>query len=269
MGKFDGVLLATDFDGTLFHHGTHAIPPRNLTAINYFISEGGTFTVATGRSMGTFAPFAPLVPFNAPVVLGNGSSIYNFSTEQFLINTVLPDTARDDLAQMMARFPTVAIEVYHNEAIFAHNPNAVTEAHMNLVHASYTETTVADLPTPITKAIVEYYHDTLCEVQQWFNDTFPNRYEAIFSTEYFLELTAHNSHKGAMVLRLAETLGIETQHIYCAGDNQNDISMLAVSAIPFAPSDCADSVKEWGATLLCTCEQGLMADIIDVLDARY
>ena len=71
MGKFDGILLASDFDDTLYGWDLR-VPERNLEAIRYFTGQGGYFTVSTGRAHRTFAPFAPLVPMNAPAVLSNG-----------------------------------------------------------------------------------------------------------------------------------------------------------------------------------------------------
>ena len=70
MGKFDGLLLASDFDDTLYDLDLR-IPERNLEAIGYFTGQGGRFTVATGRAHRTFAPYAHLVPMNAPAVLSN------------------------------------------------------------------------------------------------------------------------------------------------------------------------------------------------------
>ena len=69
----------------------------------------------------------------------------------------------------------------------------------------------------------------------------------IRDSRYYLELTDRGSTKGSMVARLADMLGIARENIYCAGDNQNDISMLQLSAIPFAPANCAQQVKDWGA----------------------
>ena len=59
MGKFDGVLLASDFDDTLYGLDRQ-VCPRNRKALNYFIAQGGRFTVATGRAHTTFAPYAHL-----------------------------------------------------------------------------------------------------------------------------------------------------------------------------------------------------------------
>ena len=72
-----------------------------------------------------------------------------------------------------------------------------------------------------------------------------------------------------MVEELARRLGIGAEHIYCVGDNENDIPMLARSAIPFAPSNCAPVVREWGARLVSSCDESCVAEIIGILDGRY
>ena len=72
-----------------------------------------------------------------------------------------------------------------------------------------------------------------------------------------------------MVLKLAELLGIRREHIYCVGDNQNDIPMLAVSAVPFAPANCAPEVKAWGARVIGSCDQSCIAEIVGILDQIY
>ena len=54
MGRFRGVLLATDYDDTLY--STNAtISPENRQAIEYFVAEGGKFCISTGRSYINFA----------------------------------------------------------------------------------------------------------------------------------------------------------------------------------------------------------------------
>ena len=53
------------------------------------------------------------------------------------------------------------------------------------------------------------------------------------------------------------------------GDNQNDIPMLELSAIPFAPANCAQEVKDWGAQILCHCDEGVIGDIVEHLDRKF
>ena len=77
MGKFDGMLLVSDFDNTLVYTehilgGQKAAPvmsERNRQALEYFMAEGGRFAVATGRSLAAFRRPAATIPTNAPAVV--------------------------------------------------------------------------------------------------------------------------------------------------------------------------------------------------------
>ena len=48
MGKFDGILICTDLDGTLIN-SSEKVSKENLDAIEYFKANGGLFTFVTGR----------------------------------------------------------------------------------------------------------------------------------------------------------------------------------------------------------------------------
>jgi len=48
-----------------------------------------------------------------------------------------------------------------------------------------------------------------------------------------------------------------------------DIPMLAKSAIPFAPANCAQEVKDWGARVLAHCDGHAVAQAIEILDSIY
>ena len=132
MGKFDGVLLVSDFDDTLYG-ANRRIPPRNLEALHYFVSQGGRFTVATGRAHRTFAPYVHLAPVNAPVVLSNGSALYDFERDVMLEQTFLPESSARDFAALFEAFPSLGMESYHGEDIYVWNPNSITDAHMKKV----------------------------------------------------------------------------------------------------------------------------------------
>ena len=268
MGKFDGVLLVSDFDDTLYG-ANRQIPPRNLEALHYFVGQGGRFTVATGRAHRTFAPYVHLSPINAPVVLSNGSALYDFERNVMLEQTFLPESAARDFAALFEAFPSLGMESYHGEDIYVWNPNPITDAHMKKVGTDYAICPVEEMPLPWTKAILQQEHPLLRQVQERMLTDWGDRYEAIFSNRYYLEITAKGSTKGGMTALLARRLGIDPTHIYCVGDNQNDIPMLELSVIPFAPSNCAQEVKDWGAQILCSCDEGVMGDIVDILDKRY
>ena len=268
MGKFDGVLLVSDFDDTLYDLNMR-VPEANLRALERFVARGGRFTVATGRAHTTFAPYVHLAPINAPVILSNGSALYDFKADRMLCQTQLHEGAPRDLERLCAYIPELGFEAYHGEDIYVYNPNWVTDGHMKKVGGAYTVCPISAMPTPWTKVIVQQEHEPLLRARAWLEEHCPGRYEAIFSNHYYLELTRRGSNKGGMVARLAQLLHIRPENIYCVGDNQNDIPMLARSAIPFAPANCAQEVKDWGARILCHCDEGVIGDIVDILDTIY
>ena len=268
MGKFDGLLLVSDFDDTVYT-ADHRVPERNLRALEYFLGEGGRYTVATGRAHRTFAPHRHLLPINAPVVLSNGSALYDFEAGVMLEQTFLSADAPADLGALMEAFPSVGLEAYHGEDIYVCNPNPITDAHMKKVGTEYTVCPIGDMPIPWSKAIVQQEYPILLQAQAWLLERFGDKYEAIFSNRYYLEITEKGSTKGGMVDRLARHIGVKPEHIYCVGDNQNDIPMMARSAIPFAPSNCSREVRDFGARILCSCDEGVLGDIVDILDKLY
>ena len=80
MGKFDGVLLVSDFDDT-FLGSDRTVPARNYRALDYFLSEGGRFTIATGAGIlvlaGVFPVFGTILASLPEAVLG-GCTIVMF-----------------------------------------------------------------------------------------------------------------------------------------------------------------------------------------------
>ena len=94
MGKFDGVLLAADYDDT-YYDRTFTISTENRRAVERFMAQGGRFVVATGRSYINFAIQMEVEkpPLNGPVILSNGASIHDFSKGQTLWEQHLLESA--------------------------------------------------------------------------------------------------------------------------------------------------------------------------------
>lgn len=280
MGKFTGVLLASDFDNTLIHtepalRSGAPIPPlsvRNREALEYFMAEGGRFAVATGRALAAFMRYADVVPMNAPGIVCNGAALYDFAQEAYLETAMLEGEVRERGQAVLDRFPDAAVEAYHVEnVIHAVRPNEITRNHEHLTKVAVTEIpSLLDAPLPLGKLLFEAEHGTLEQVllfleeQGWRED-----YELIFSMPALLEMTAKGANKGAMVRRLAERLGISMEHVYCVGDEANDLSMLKAAAEGFAPANCNAVVRGSGVTLVAHCADDALAEVISILDKRY
>ncbi len=267
-GRFHGVLIASDFDGTIFSNQS-GMPQRNIDAARRFIQEGGTFSVATGRTRVTFAPQYPTIPSNGPTILSNGASVFDFKKEEDVYMICLPETAAKDLEILCKEMPSLAFEAYHQQDIYAHNPNDITDLHMEIVGSQYKQCPIAQMPIPWLKVLIQQERDILMEARERLQKIRPDTYETIFSNPRYLEITTKGVNKGSAVLTVAEDYGIDKEHIYCVGDNENDLSMLALSKIPFAPSSSAQVVLDSKPQLLCSCEEGVLGDVVDYLEKIY
>ena len=282
MGKFEGVLLASDFDNTLvdtkgaLDAGTTEIPPicaRNREALDYFTQNGGHFSVSTGRALPAFARYAKELPINAPCIIANGAGLYDFRTGEYVETAFLDERTRAHVAELLGRFPLLPFEIYHTDRrIHAMHPNRYIETHEHLTRAG----TVAiegfdEVDFPLVKLLFEDEREALDEVgafiraQDWGGD-----YELIYSSDNLLEMTAKGATKGAMVLRLAKRLGVAREDIYCIGDHGNDISMAEVSALRFAPENAIAAMKALpGMRVVSHCADGALADVVEILDGKY
>ena len=281
MGKFTGLLLASDYDNTLTYTEEalrlcRPMPPvskANQAAIRYFMAEGGIFSVATGRAKPAFEAVADGVPMNGPTVLFNGAAIYDFSTGKYLCEAFLPETARAHIAQTIRELPFAAVELYHdNNDIHALQPNDVTRRHLHVTHSP---TVIVDsmeqVPSPISKALfsTEPAHQAALldylRGQGWYGD-----YEIVASSESLVELTARGANKGGMVRRLAALLHIPQANVACVGDHANDISMLTWAGMAFAPANALPEVRALpGVRTLPDCREDAIAALIAVLDEKF
>ena len=280
MGRFDGVLLASDFDNTLIYtedtllRGTPIppLPERNRAALEHFMAEGGRFTVATGRALAAFVKYAPSVPMNAPAVVCNGAAIYDFAKGAYIETAMLDDEARRRGQEVLDRFPDAAVEAYHiDNVIHAVHPNAITRNHEHLTKVAVTEMpSLLDVPLPLGKLLFEASHETLLKIRAFLEERgWSGDYELIFSARNLLEMTVKGANKGGMVRRLADRLGIARDRVYCVGDEANDLSMLTAAAEGFAPANCAAAVRESGATIVCDARKGALADVVELLEKKY
>ena len=73
MGKFDGWLICSDFDGTIYVD--HALSDENCAAVRYFQENGGKFTFASGRFVSMFDGFCDKILPGAPIAGLNGAVI--------------------------------------------------------------------------------------------------------------------------------------------------------------------------------------------------
>ena len=280
MGKFDGVLLISDFDDTLVRTSgalvsggeLGEIPAYNTQRIRYFMAEGGRFAVVTGRVWMSFVRFLPRIPTNAPVGTGNGAAIVDPETGENLFLRPLPESVGALMEALEARRPAYACEFFRaDNRSDVLRPNRFTRNHARMSGYDFREvSSFQETVPPLLKLLFEGEHGELEALRRTVMEgPWSGACEAFFSAENLLELIARGADKGAMAERLAQLCGTDLAHTYAIGDNANDLPMLRRARMGFAPANAIPAVLESGAAVLCDCMEGAVGRAIDVLDRLY
>lgn len=279
MGKFSGILFASDFDHTLSAMD-NSVPPQNIEAIKYFTANGGIFTVASGRSIPKFRNKAALVPVNAPCILFNGGARFDYRTETLLEAHPMP-AGMGELAKAILEFePRAHVELQTVDAHYCLGPSATHDAALAHSGVRYTYITPGQEPPSCFKLAVYGFANeppflTPEQLATWdksgydrlyhhLKDLTAGKFEVVRSMPYIIELNPIGIHKGEAARRLAKDLGCA--RLVCAGDAQNDLAMLREADIAFCPADADAQVLSGGFTAVCPCGEGAIADAIARLE---
>lgn len=272
MGKFSDVLLTVDYDRTLTAPDS-TIPARNLEAIQYFMENGGAFTVNTGRSVPMANVFIGKVAVNAPLLLYNGSAAYDPEAKELsfchLIDLDLYDTVR----KCKELLPDLTVEVQGVDAhyIFEENPGWVAFSNHQpcanrivpmgtdigpflkfTLYGEFRDVTVADMynGSPQERRRMD-------EAEQILKTHFGDHCEVFRAATRIIDVHAKGVSKARSARELQQRLGRKI--LVCAGDAHNDLSMMRDADFAFAP---ADGVIAEHFETVCKCADGAVADVI-------
>lgn len=254
MGKFDGILLCTDFDGTFAISGAR-ISRENCDAVRYFQENGGLFTIATGRSPGFILSFDEF-RLNAPIIAANGTMICDCATGKRLMTFPL----RESIASVM----DAAAKLPFAETIYICD----TDGHGNRWDASQ-GVPVADfygkVPGPWYKVIFEQSVEATCAMKDWAAKNYTGVYEFGRSYSRGLEFQEPGTGKGEGLARIRELLG-NIRLTIGVGDYENDESLIRCADIGYAVANAVPAAKRAADRITVSNDEHAIAHIIYELD---
>jgi hydroxymethylpyrimidine pyrophosphatase-like HAD family hydrolase len=106
------------------------------------------------------------------------------------------------------------------------------------------------------------------KVRHDFERVFGKRFGKASSSARALEVQLARSSKAVgleKMRRLSPALASRT--VIACGDYENDIPMLKAADIAVCPANAMDEVKEICDLVLCDCNEGLIADVIENIEA--
>ena len=250
MGKFDGVLLATDWDGTFFYKGS--LFEENIKALHYFENNGGKFTVCSGRYSDFLKGFLDKVPFNTYTICYNGAYIVDLHTDEVLYEGFCDEHIFDILDDIVSNnFPYETINIYdslskeptpytYEEYIKEKNHLKKLNIYKVLLRADNSEN--GKMGAELANRIELY------------------DYIAVQSWDLSLEILKRENAKGRAIRRLAEKL--DSKLTVAVGDYENDLDMIIEADVGYAVDNAIQKLKEAADRTTVHVEESAIAKVI-------
>lgn len=262
MGKFDGILICSDLDDTLISK-KKVISNENISAINYFMSEGGAFAFATGRVPLGIKPVLEHIKPNVPVVCYNGGGIFDCEKNEIIWEEKLDCECVKAVDFAIENFPEIGVEVCGSRDVYFCRMNDILLRQK--VYERFPDNYLGhyEIKEGWNKVLFTIEEDKIEDLRSLMvNSRFSDRFEFIRSSKRYFEMLPKNVNKGRAMLRLATLLNIDPMKTVGIGDNENDIGLVRCAGVGVAVANASNVVKESADIVTVDCDSHALKHLI-------
>lgn len=247
MGKYDGVLICSDLDGTICN-SKGEISKENTDAIDYFIKNGGKFSLSTGRSPQYVKALEEKgIYCNAPIIALNGAMIYDIQNEKMLYHNPM------DFEKISSIKEFVEENRIHFKEVCFHSKDTVNnyaDIEERILYKVVFACNTCESAKILRKNLENKYNDGFCILNSWVTG---------------VEILEEKSTKGECINKIREISGASVDKIVCVGDYENDISMLLCADISYAVANAIPEAKVAATRLTVSNNEHALRAIINEL----
>ncbi|MBR4072561.1 MAG: HAD family hydrolase [Clostridia bacterium] len=271
MSLFEGCLLACDLDGTLIFGDE--IPKRNIEMIEFFVKEGGIFSVATGRSTRAVSEVFKNLNCIGPSVFLNGSLIFDYSKKEILHQYIIDSKCNFVVKKILELCPDIGIEAHSGGKVYIAQNSPTMQMHtdyehIDVIYSSVDE--VVNLPLnkvlyiPENQSVVKDLTEQLKTLN--LNCSFVNSSATMYGKFFiFLEQLSKGVTKAEGLQFIKKEFSIKEGNFFAIGDFYNDMEMIKAADIGAATAEAPDEVKAAADYVTGPAEKGAVADFINYL----
>ncbi|MBR2018961.1 MAG: HAD-IIB family hydrolase [Clostridia bacterium] len=254
MGKFDGYLLMSDFDGTLAWKGT--ISRENCEAIRYFQSEGGLFSICSGRFRKWLLEWQDYIQPNTWCAMLNGALICDRMGENAVVNQPMDEDFLEVASRIMQACP-------HLERVRLVDYDKYTEwlqgeplSKIRVGHPGYKMVflTPDEYSDEYTEAITALVGERYVVMRSWING---------------IEVQKRGTGKGEAVRHMRLLHGDRVHTVIAAGDYENDLDMIREADIGYAVGNAIASLKALADRVTVPASEHAIARIIADIEQGF
>ncbi len=266
MGKFDGILICTDLDGTLLKRDK-TVSSENISAIEYFKSQGGKFTFITGRMPYYAVDTYNMIQPNAPVGCVNGGALYDYEKQEYVWTQILQNSVSELIDCVDTKLPDIGIQVSTFRTAYFCKDNETLRRFRQITKLPYIVADYNKIEEPIAKILFGTSDEDKMMNLKAFLDGHPRAAEFSFirSERSLYEILPKGIGKGTAITKLAAHLGIDINKTVAIGDYNNDISMFEAAGIGIAVANaCPDALAAADLVTVSNEEHAIAKVIYDI-----
>lgn len=262
MGKFDGIHIFTDVDGT-FASVHDEIPRKNIEAVEYFTKNGGTFSIATGRYLGD-VDFLNDININGMSILNNGACIYDFKDKKIVRSMQLPEKSIKPLIDFCKEYPQLGMLIANDDGYVIPIFDDVLRP---IFHERHKIADISAIKMPYYKILIVAnidVYDVIKKLRE--SDIFG--IDIVQTGHNSIEIVPKNVSKGDAFLEICEKYGINKEQTYFVGDSFNDITMMRNAGFSSAMKEAHDLVKSEADVVLCNFDEGAIDALVKIIEEK-
>lgn len=271
MGKFDGILICTDLDGTLLRND-NTISEENLKAIEFFKLEGGTFTFVTGRMPFFVSNMYNAVKPNAPFGCINGGGLYDYKKGEYVWMSVVTNNVTELIKWVDEKFPHIGIQVNTFYKTYFCKENQTMKNFRKSTKLPNLVCHYNEVSEPIAKIVFgsESDEEILNIKETLLAHPLAKEFDFIRSEKTLFEILPKGVGKGTAITKLTEYLGLDINKTVSIGDYDNDISMFKTAKIGIAVSNACKAALDAADYITVSNQENAVARVIyDLQNGKY
>lgn len=268
MGKFDGILICTDLDGTLLK-SDKSISDEVKKKIEYFMSEGGYFTIMTGRAPQTTQKIADEIKINCPYGCTNGGGLYDHDKGKYVRVTYLADGYKEIVKYVQDNIDGIGYQVTSEDIIYFCRENDAMEKYRQRTGAENIRGNLDDIGKGAVKVV---FGDTdsgrMDRIENMAKShPYADRFDFVRTEKTLFEILPKDVNKGKALKMLSEYLGIDIKNTVAVGDYTNDVEMIKNAGVGVAVENANEDAKTAADYITVSNEEDAIARVIDDIES--
>lgn len=234
-------LVVSDIDGTLIT-SNHELTEATKQAAARLYERGLQLSLASSRPARSIRPLAEALGLRSPFAAFNGALVVT-ADGSVMARSILepPITAR---IKAIADELGIGVWLYDETEWYVRERNAFVDREE---HTSGFSPNMDDyekkLNDEVNKLTVVGKPELVAVAEQRIFQEMADKVSASRSKPRFLDVTSHGIHKGTVIVRLAELLGVSTDAVAVIGDGPNDVEMFRQAGTSIAMGQAVDEVR--------------------------